>query len=185
MQNYPHIWKHRDAYYKKEHSEQGCHSLQNSIHWTQKLPSIAIMGLILITSLLIFILILDASRKQISIHLKHNRTIKPDKKETQEPAQLWNTAKTGESDSLRNTSGLTIENEEKKPPEYETILNNDEENKLRTEEVKNHQIEQEIKDLQETSEEYLNRNSNTLPSQAKLTETVNFLRKGRNVADTL
>ena len=95
------------------------------------------MGLILTTSLLIFILILDALRNQISIYLKHHCTIKQDKKEKQESEQKWIISKTGESDSLWNISGLTIGNEEKEPPEYEAISNNDEEDKLLTEEERN------------------------------------------------
>ena len=95
--------------------------MQDLIHWTQRLPSAAIMGLILITSLLIFILILDALRNQISIHLKYNRTTRQGKKEKQEPDQLWNTSKTEESDNMLRITGLIIWNKEKEPPEYKII----------------------------------------------------------------
>ena len=124
--------------------------MQDTIQWTQKLPSTAIMGLILITALLILILILDAVRNQISIHLQQRHTIKKDKEERQKPEQKWIISKTGESDSLWNIFGLTIGNEEKEPPEYEAISNNDEEDKLLTEEERNQQTEQEIEDLQGT-----------------------------------
>jgi len=108
------------------------------------------MGLILTTSLLIFILILDALRNQISIRLKHNCTTKQDKEEKQESEQKWIISKTRESDSLWNISGLTIWNEDKEPPEYEAISNNDDEDRLLTTEERNQQTEQEIKDLQGT-----------------------------------
>jgi len=49
-----------------------------------------------------------------------------------------------------------------------------------------HQTEQEIKNLQEDEKESTEyNNNNLLPPMQKLTETVNFLKKGRNVADTL
>ena len=108
------------------------------------------MGLILITALLILILILDAVRNQISIHLQQRHTIKKDKEERQKPEQKWIISKTGESDNLWNISGLTICNEDKEPPEYESITGNTEEDRLLTIKEKNHQTEQEINDLQGT-----------------------------------
>ena len=109
------------------------------------------MGLILTTSLLIFILILDALRNQISIHLKHNYTTKQNKKERQEPERKRIRSKTEESDNMWNITRSIIWNEEKEPPEYETIADNTEEDRLLTTEEKNHQTEQEIKDLQGTA----------------------------------
>jgi len=158
--------------------------LQDPIHWTQKLPSTAIMGLILTTSLLIFILILDALRNQISIHLKHNCTTKQDKKEKQESDQQRNISRTEESDNMWKITGSIIWNKEKEPPEYETITENTEADTLLTTEELNHQTKQEIKDLQRTVE-FPERNNSTLPPHAKLTEAVNYLREGRHVADTL
>jgi len=99
---------------------------------------------------LILILILDAVRNQISIYLKQRHTIKKDKEEKQESEQKWIISKTEESDSLWNISGLTIWKEEKEPPEYEAISNNDEQDRLLNTEEKNHQTEKEIKDLQGT-----------------------------------
>jgi len=108
------------------------------------------MGLILITSLLIFILILDALRNQISIHLKHDYTTKQYKKEKQKTDQQQNISKAEESDNMWSLTGSIIWNEEKEPPEYETIADNTEEDRLLTTEEKNHQTEQEIKYLQGT-----------------------------------
>ena len=108
------------------------------------------MGLILTTSLLIFILILDALRNQISIHLKHICTTKQHKKAKQESEQKRIISKTEESDNMWNITGSIIWNEEKEPPEYETIADNTEKDRLLTTEEKNHQTEQEIEDLQGT-----------------------------------
>jgi len=108
------------------------------------------MGLILTTSLLIFILILDALRNQISIHLKHNCTTKQDKEEEKESGQKRIISKTTEYYNPWNITGLTIWKEEKEPPEYETITDNTEEDRLLTAEERNQQTEEEIKDLQGT-----------------------------------
>ena len=124
--------------------------MQDTDLWTQKSPSTAILGLILITALLILILILDTVRNKISIHLKQRHKTKKDKEEKQESEQKWIISKTRESDSLWNISGLTIWNEDKEPPEYEAISNNDDEDRLLTTEERNQQTEQEIKDLQGT-----------------------------------
>jgi len=124
--------------------------LQDTDLWTQKSPSTAILGLILITALLILILILDAVRNQISIHLKQRHKTKKDKEEKQESEQKGIISKTRESDSLWNISGLTIWNEAKEPPEYESIADDTEEDRLLTTEEKDHQTQQEIKDLQGT-----------------------------------
>ena len=124
--------------------------MQDTDLWTQESPSTAILGLKLITALLILILILDAVRNQISIHLKQRHKIKKDKEEKLESEQKWIISKTEESDSLWNITGLTIWNEEKEPPEYEATTNNNEEDRLLTIEEKNHPTEQEIKDLQGT-----------------------------------
>ena len=106
------------------------------------------MGLILITSLLILMLILNVLRNQISIHLKHNCTTKQDKKEKQESDQQRNTLRIEDSDNMWRISGLILWNKEKEPPEYETITENTEEDTLLTNEERDHQTKQEIKDLQ-------------------------------------
>ena len=124
--------------------------MQDPVRWTQKLPSTVIMGLILTTAILILILILDALRNKISIHLKHNCTIKKDKKGAQESEQKRIISKTEESDKMWNITGSIIWNEEKEPPEYESIADDTEEDILLTTEEKDHQTQQEIKDLQGT-----------------------------------
>jgi len=139
--------------------------LQNSTHWTHRLPSTAIMGLLTIIGLLILILILDALRNHMSLHMKcdcfptkkkkkrqnqeKDREIK-DKEEKQESGQKRIISKTEESDNFRNITGLTIWNEDKEPPEYESITDNTEEDRLLTIKEKTHQTEQEINDLQGT-----------------------------------
>ena len=108
------------------------------------------MGLILTISLLIFILILDALRNQISIHLKHKCTTKQDKKEKQESDQQRNISKKKKSDNMWRITGSILWNEDKEPPEYEAISNNDDADRLLNTEERNQQTEQEIKDLQGT-----------------------------------
>jgi len=108
------------------------------------------MGLILITSILIFILILDALRNQISIHLKYNYKTKQEKKRNKENKQSQTEPNTTEYyNPLHVTGQLTWKNE-KEPPEYELITENTEEDVLLTTEEQHHQTEQEIKDLQGT-----------------------------------
>jgi len=93
-------------------------------------------------------LILNVLRNQISIHLKHNCTTKQDKKEKQESDQQRNTLRIEDSDNMWRISGLILWNKEKEPPEYETITENTEEDTLLTNEERDHQTKQEIKDLQ-------------------------------------
>jgi len=100
------------------------------------------MGLILTTSLLIFILILDALRNQISIHLKHDCITKQDKKRI--------VSKATEYYNPWNITGQTIWKKEKEPPEYETIAENTKEDTTLTTEERNQQTEQEMEDLQGT-----------------------------------
>ena len=124
--------------------------MQDPIHWAQKLPSIPVMGFILTISLLIFILILNALRNQISIHLKHNCTTKQNKKEKQESDQQRNTSRIEDSDDMWRTTGSILWNEEKEPPEYETITENTKEDTPLIIEERNQQTEQEMEDLQGT-----------------------------------
>ena len=109
---------------------------------------------------------------------------KKDKEEKQESEHKRIISKTVELYNPWNITGLTIGNEEKEPPEYEAISNNDEEDKLLTEEERNQQRTRD-RTPSRTSEESPERNNNTLPPHVKLNETVNFLGEGRNVADTL
>jgi len=108
------------------------------------------MGLILTTSLLIFILILDALRNQISIHLKHDCITKQDKEKNKESGQKRIESKTTEYYNPLNITGQLIWKKEKEPPEYETINENTEEDTLLTIEERNQHTKQEIEDLQGT-----------------------------------
>ena len=108
------------------------------------------MGLILISSILIFILILDALRNQISIHLKHNYQTKQGKERNKETKQNQIELSTTEYYNPFHVTGQLIWKNEKEPPEYESITENTEEDTLLTTEEQHHQTEQEIKDLQGT-----------------------------------
>ena len=108
------------------------------------------MGLILITSILIFILILDALRNQISIHLKYKYEAKQDKKRNKENKQSQTELNTTEYYNPFHVTGQLAWKNEKEPPEYETITENAEEDTLLNIEEQHHQTEQEIKDLQGT-----------------------------------
>ena len=68
--------------------------LQDPPDWTHKLPSTAIMGLILMTLLLAFLLMLDALRNQISIHLNYACTTKQNKEKKRESRQEQIVSKT-------------------------------------------------------------------------------------------
>jgi len=106
------------------------------------------MGLILITSILIFILILDALRNQISIHLKYKHKTKQDKEKNKEPRQNPIELSTTEYCNPFHVTGQLTWKKEKEPPEYETITENTEEDALLITEEQHYQTEQEIKDLQ-------------------------------------
>jgi len=100
--------------------------------------------------MLIFILILDALRNQISIQLKYNYKTKQDKERNKETKQSQTELSTTEYYNPFHVTGPLIWKKEKEPPEYESITENTEEDMLLTTEVQHHQTEQEIKDLQGT-----------------------------------
>ena len=106
------------------------------------------MGLILTTSLLIFILLLDALRNQTSLHLKYNYETEQDKKRSKEDKQSQTELHTTEYYNPLNITGQLVWKNEKEPPEYETIIENAEEDMLLNEKEHTHETEQEIKDLQ-------------------------------------
>jgi len=108
------------------------------------------MGLILITSILIFILILDALRNQISLQLKYKYEAKQDKKRNKENKQSQTEINTTEYYNPFHITERLVWKNEKEPPEYETIIENTEEDTLLNTEEQHHQTEQEIKDLQGT-----------------------------------
>ena len=126
-----------------------CYRIRHNGH--KKLPSVTIMGLILITSILIFILILDALRNQISIHLKYNYKTKQDKKRNKENKQSQTELNTTDDYNPFHITGQPVWNE-REPPEYETITENAEKDTLLNTAEQHHQTEQEIKDLQGTVE---------------------------------
>jgi len=117
----------------------------------QKLPSVAIMGIILITSILIFLLLLDALRNQINIQLKYNYQTKRDKERNKETKQSQTDLSTTEYYNPFHITGQTAWKKEQEPPEYESITENTEEEMLLLKKEQLHQAEQEIKDLQGTA----------------------------------
>jgi len=125
--------------------------LQIPIHWTQKLPSVAIMGIILITSILIFLLLLDALRNQINIQLKYNYQTKRDEERNKEKKQSQTELSMTEYYNPFHITGQIVWKKEKEPPEYESITENTEEDMLLIKKEQLHQAEQEIKDLQGTA----------------------------------
>ena len=108
------------------------------------------MGIILITSLLIFLLLLDALRNQINIQLKYNYQNKQDKERIKETKQNQTELSTIEYYNPFHITGQLVWKKKKEPPEYESITENTEEDTLLIKEEQLPQTEQEIKDLQET-----------------------------------
>jgi len=106
------------------------------------------MGLILTTSLLIFILLLDALRNQTSLHLKYNYETEQEKKRNKENKQSQTELHTTEYYNPLNISGQLVWKNEKEPPEYETVMENAEEDMLINVKEHTHETEREIKDLQ-------------------------------------
>jgi len=100
--------------------------------------------------MLIFILLLDALRNQISIHLKYNYKTKQDKERNKETKQSQTEPNTTEYYNPFHVTGQLIWMKEKELPEYETITENTEKDTLLIKEEQLHQTEQEIKDLQGT-----------------------------------
>jgi len=114
------------------------------------------MGIILITSMLIFLLLLDALRNQISIQLKYNYQTKQDKERNKETKQSQTELSTTEYYNPFHVTGQLVWKKEKEPPEYESITENTEEDMLLTKEKQLRQTEQEIKDLQGTAKSLQN-----------------------------
>jgi len=106
------------------------------------------MGLILTTSLLIFILLLDALRNQTSLHLKYNYETEQEKKKNKEDKQSQTELHTTEYYNPLNIPGQLVWKNEKEPPEYETVMENAEEDMLINVKEHTHETEREIKDLQ-------------------------------------
>ena len=106
------------------------------------------MGLILTTSLLIFILLLDALRNQTSLYLKYSYGTEQDKKRNKENKQSQTELHTTEYYNPLNISGQLVWKNEKEPPEYETVMENAEEDMLINVKEHTHETEREIKDLQ-------------------------------------
>jgi len=100
--------------------------------------------------MLIFLLLLDALRNQISIHLKYNYKTKQDKERIKETKQSQTELSTTEYYNPFHVTGQLVWKKEKEPPEYESIAENTEEDTLLTKEQQLHQAEQEIKNLQGT-----------------------------------
>jgi len=109
------------------------------------------MGIILITSILIFLLLLDALRNQINIQLKYNYQTKRDKERNKETKQSQTELSTTEYYNPFHITGQIVWKKEKEPPEYESITENTEEDMLLIKEEQLYQAEQEIKDLQGTA----------------------------------
>ena len=108
------------------------------------------MGSILITSLLIFLLLLDALRNQINIQLKYNYQTKQDKERNKETKQSQTELSTTDYYNPFHVTGRLIWKKEKEPPEYESINENTEKDTSLIKEEQLHQTEQEIKGLQGT-----------------------------------
>jgi len=106
------------------------------------------MGLILTTSLLIFLPLLDALRNQTSLYLKYSYETEQDKKRNKEDKQSQTELHTTEYYNPLNITGQLVWKNEKEPPEYETIIENAEEDMLLNVKEHTHETEQEIKDLQ-------------------------------------
>ena len=126
----------------------------------------------------------DTIRSQINVHLKYNSKTKQDKKRNKENKQSQTELHTTEHYNPLHITGKLVRKKEKEPSE--TITENAEKYAFLNTRKQHHQTEQEIKNLQEDGKESIEyNNNNLLPPMQKLTETVNFLKKGRNVADAL
>jgi len=106
--------------------------------------------------MLIFLLLLDALRNQISIQLKYNYQTKQDKERNKETKQSQTELSTTEYYNPFHVTGQLVWKKEKEPPEYESITENTEEDMLLTKEKQLRQTEQEIKDLQGTAKSLQN-----------------------------
>jgi len=129
--------------------------LQDPTTWTQKLPSTAIMGLIVITLLLALLLTLNALRSQMYFYRNEDCTTKQNKEKKRKSRQRQMESKTIEYYNPLNITKKIIWDEQKAIPKDEkTAKSNEEFILLTTEEEKspNHTKNQEPsrnnKDLQ-------------------------------------
>jgi len=153
--------------------------LQDLLDCINKLLSTAIMGLIVIPLLLALLLTLNALRSQKYFYRKEDCTTKQNKEKKRKSRQ-----RQMETKIIKYYNPLNIMN--KKQFQKMTRQRKATRNLYYSpQKMKNHHITQGIKNLQETIQTSNRTNIYTLPPQTKLTETVNFLKKGRNVADTL
>ena len=121
--------------------------LQNSTHWTHRLPSTATMGLITIIGLLILILILDALRNHMSFDMKCDCfPRKKKKRQNQEKDQEIQDKE--ESENIEDNKEYEPQIEENKHSEYGSMKNHSGQSPLLPIKEENHYVEQQIKDLQ-------------------------------------
>jgi len=123
---------------------------QDSTHWTHRLPSTAIMGLIAITGLLILILILDALRNNINIYTKHDCATQRKKKKKHEREKKQEIQSKEESEDIWDSTNYDFRNEENEHSEYGSMKNYSGQSPLLPIKEDDHYVEQEIKDLQGT-----------------------------------
>jgi len=124
--------------------------LQNSTHWTHRLPSTAIMGLITITGLLILILILDALRNHMSFHMQYDCFPTKKKKKRQNQEKDHEIQDKEESENIEDNKENDCQIEGNKHSEYGSMKNPSRQSPLLPIKEENHYVEQEIKDLQGT-----------------------------------
>ena len=127
------------------------------------------MGLILTTSLLIFILLLDTLRNQTNFHLKYNYETEQEKKRNKENKQSQTDLNMTDNNNPLHIMGQLTWKNEKEPPEYEAIIGNAEEDMLLDIKEHTHQTKQEIKDLRGSVKSLQKRDNNILPYHTSLT----------------
>ena len=124
--------------------------LQDPTQWTQKLPSTARRGLIIITGILILILILDALTNRISLQIQHSCITRKRKKKKHKQEEMQITRNEEEPESIWDTMTHESQSEESDPSTYGSMKNNSGQSPLLPLKEENHYVEQEIKDLQGT-----------------------------------
>ena len=97
--------------------------LQDSTHWTHRLPSTAIMGLITIIGLLILILILDALRNHMSFHMKYDCSPRKKKKKRHNQEKDQEVQDKEESENIGDNTDYDPKIEENKHSEYGSMKN--------------------------------------------------------------
>ena len=122
--------------------------LQNSTHWTHRLPSTATKGLITIIGLLILILILDALRNHMSFHMKYDCFPRRKKKKRHNQEKDQEIQDKEESENIEDNKEYDPQIEENKHSEYGSMKNHSGQSPLLPIKEENHYVEQEIKDLQ-------------------------------------